>query len=157
MNRARNINMICVYALCETMPMGDMGNRLKAARAAAGYPSARAAATKKGWKVSTYAAHENGQNDFKPEDAIKYAKAFKTSPGYLLTGVPVPNLGVPTGRGQVAVVEMEMEPVEALKRIRALLRVAAESDDVNAIQKYIAMAEEIIIKALPKPRGLRSN
>jgi SOS-response transcriptional repressor LexA len=41
---------------------------------------------KHGWGVSTYAAHENGQNEFDPERAAMYGKAFKVSPGWLLTG-----------------------------------------------------------------------
>ncbi|MES2030881.1 MAG: helix-turn-helix transcriptional regulator [Pseudomonadota bacterium] len=122
--------------------MGDMGDRLKVARVAAGYNSARAAAMNRGWKVSTYSAHENGQNDFGPEDAIKYAKAFKTSPGYLLTGEPRPTLGVPM-----------TDPVEALKHIRTLIRAASQIDDVEVIHKNLKEAEAIIAKAIPKPRG----
>lgn len=77
--------MIYVYTLCECSPMEEMGDRLKEARANAGYPSARAAASKKGWKISTYSAHENGQNKFGPDEARRYAKAFKTTAGWLLT------------------------------------------------------------------------
>lgn len=51
----------------------------------AGYTSARQAALKNGWAVSTYSAHENGQNDFDDEDAKTYGKAFKASAGWLLT------------------------------------------------------------------------
>jgi phage repressor protein C with HTH and peptisase S24 domain len=86
MIRVRVVNIIRVYTLWETLHMSEMGERLKRAREAAGYPSARAAATRKDWKVSTYAAHENGQNEFGPDEAQKYAKAFKVKAGYLLTG-----------------------------------------------------------------------
>jgi phage repressor protein C with HTH and peptisase S24 domain len=64
----------------------DMGERLRSARFSAGFNSARSAAIKFGWTPSTYAAHENGQNEFDPERAAIYAKAFKVSPGWLLTG-----------------------------------------------------------------------
>lgn len=76
-----------VYTFCDNQPMSDetMGDRLKAARIKAGYPSARQAAIKNNWPVSTYAAHENGQNEFGPEDAERYAKALKTAAGWLLT------------------------------------------------------------------------
>lgn len=67
--------------------MGDMGDRLSEARARM-FKSARQAALKFGWPVSTYSAHENGQNDFGPEDAKKYAKALKTTASWLLTGEP---------------------------------------------------------------------
>ncbi len=80
--------------------MNAMGDRLKQARIAARYPSARAAATKKGWGVSTYSAHENGQNEFKADDARKYGKAFNVSPGWLLTGDQrvVEQIRVPAGQ-----------------------------------------------------------
>ena len=44
------------------------------------------AAKKFNWRASTYAAHENGQNGFDPETALRYAKAFKASASWLLTG-----------------------------------------------------------------------
>lgn len=84
--------MIYVYTLCENMPMGEMGDRLREARERAGDKSARSAAQKRGWKVSTYSAHENGQNDYDLADAKKYAKAFKTNHLWLFTGeVPLSN------------------------------------------------------------------
>lgn len=81
--------MICVYTLCETTPMGEMGDRLREARERAGFKSARSAAQKKGWKVSTYSAHENGQNDFDIDDARKYAKAFKSNHLWLFAAEPL--------------------------------------------------------------------
>lgn len=76
-----------VYTFCDNMPMEEsMGDRLKAARLKAGYKSARGAALAMGWPPSSYAAHENGQNDFSPDDAERYARAFKTTAGWLLTG-----------------------------------------------------------------------
>ncbi len=44
-----------------------------------------------------------------------------------------------------------MDPVEALKHIRTLLRVAAENEDMEAVQKHIALVQEIIKKALAQP------
>lgn len=73
-----------VYTLCENSPMGTMGERLKQARERF-YKSARQAALRHGWPPSTYAAHENGQNEFGPEEAKRYAKAFKTRASWLLT------------------------------------------------------------------------
>lgn len=73
--------------------MSELGDRLKKARESAGYPSARAAAVKKGWKISTYSAHENGQNDYGPDDAQRYGRAFKVAAGYLLTGEGAPPRG----------------------------------------------------------------
>lgn len=68
-------------------PMDEtMGQRLKSARIAVGIESARAAAKRFGWTLSTYAAHENGQNNFDAEVANAYAKAYRVSAAWLLTG-----------------------------------------------------------------------
>lgn len=83
--------MNCVYTLCEIRPMETMGDRLKSAREKL-YPSARKAATKHNWPPSTYAAHENGQNEFGPEEARRYSKAFKTKASWLLTGESEPGI-----------------------------------------------------------------
>lgn len=78
--------MIDVYTICDNVPMETMGERLRWARELAGITAARQAAIRHGWKISTYSAHENGQNDFDEEDARAYAAAFKVSAGWLLTG-----------------------------------------------------------------------
>ncbi|MFK0163511.1 XRE family transcriptional regulator [Rhizobium sp. NPDC090279] len=64
----------------------SMGERLRAAREAANYPSATKAAEALGVSLSTYRAHENGQNEFNAEIANRYAKKFGTTAAYLLTG-----------------------------------------------------------------------
>ncbi|WP_349958809.1 S24 family peptidase [Rhizobium sp. ZPR3] len=64
----------------------SMGERLRAAREAASYPSATKAAEALGVSLSTYRAHENGQNEFSAEVANRYAKKFGTTAAYLLTG-----------------------------------------------------------------------
>lgn len=66
--------------------MKTPAERLRAARIEAGYRSSMSASKAFGWTHSTYAAHENGQNDFDGDAATRYARAFRTSAGYLLTG-----------------------------------------------------------------------
>lgn len=66
--------------------MKTMGERLRKARQDARFTSARSAAISHGWTPSTYAAHENGQNDYGAEQAEIYAKAFKVSAEWLLLG-----------------------------------------------------------------------
>lgn len=66
--------------------METMGDRLRAARIAARISSARAAALAFGWGVSTYTAHENGQNNYNAAQAEIYAAAFKVSPEWLQFG-----------------------------------------------------------------------
>lgn len=76
-----------VYTFCDNPAMDEtMGDRLRAARIKAGHKSARGAAIKHNWPPSTYAAHENGQNEYGATEAETYAKAFKTSASWLLTG-----------------------------------------------------------------------
>lgn len=70
--------------------MSEMSDRLRQARLAAGHKSASGAAKTFGWGVSTYIAHENGQNEYDTERAEVYAKAFKTTPEWLLLGKESP-------------------------------------------------------------------
>jgi Helix-turn-helix domain len=49
---------------------------LKAARKAAGFPTAAAAAAHFGWSVARYRSHESGIRSFGAEDLKRYAKAF---------------------------------------------------------------------------------
>jgi SOS-response transcriptional repressor LexA len=91
--------------------METMGERLRHAREQAGFKSARSAALKHGWGSSTYAAHENGQNKFDDQAAITYAKAFKVSAGWLVTGdgAPPPAAGALSARkppSQITLVEI---------------------------------------------------
>jgi phage repressor protein C with HTH and peptisase S24 domain len=63
-----------------------MHQRLKAARVAASFRTATEASSAFGWKLSTYRAHENGQNQFDTKTALIYSQAFKVSAAWLLTG-----------------------------------------------------------------------
>lgn len=74
--------------------MKTMSDRLRDARIASGYSSASLAAKAHGWRVSTYIAHENGQNDYNPERAEMYAKAFKTTGEWLLFGKEATATGI---------------------------------------------------------------
>lgn len=60
--------------------------RLRQAREAAGFPSAAAAARAIGAKEITYTSHENGQRGLRPGPAARYARKFKVSAAWLLTG-----------------------------------------------------------------------
>ncbi|PRD42090.1 transcriptional regulator [Phyllobacterium phragmitis] len=83
--------MIYVDHSANVAGMESMGDRLRAARIAAKYSSATKAAESLGVSVSTYRAHENGQNEFGPEEADRYARKFGTTAAHLLTGQPSPN------------------------------------------------------------------
>jgi phage repressor protein C with HTH and peptisase S24 domain len=66
--------------------MADSNERLREARKVAGFRSARSAALRHHWTPSTYASHENGQTPVPPDAAKAYAKAFRVSQAWLLTG-----------------------------------------------------------------------
>ncbi|WP_331326497.1 LexA family transcriptional regulator [Methylobacterium fujisawaense] len=79
--------MISVDGLLQGCGMAEtMNERLRQARKAAGFSSARSAALRFKWGESTYGAHENGQNDFDEEKAKIYGQAFKVRPAWLLFG-----------------------------------------------------------------------
>lgn len=60
--------------------------RLKAARLSAGYKSAKGAAEHFGFTVTTYSAHENGQNGLSRRVAKYYGACFNTTAEWLLFG-----------------------------------------------------------------------
>lgn len=60
--------------------------RLRAAREAAGYDTAKAAAEAMGASVATYLQHENGTRGYPAPRAQRYARFFKTTPEWLLYG-----------------------------------------------------------------------
>lgn len=64
----------------------EIAHRLKEARIAAGFRSAREAANHFGWPGSTYASHENGGRGVPIEEIRKYAAAFKVSNAFLAFG-----------------------------------------------------------------------
>lgn len=60
--------------------------RLREARRRAGYQNAADAAEHFGWPVIAYRSHENGLRGLKAHVAKKYAKAYKCSFAWLMTG-----------------------------------------------------------------------
>lgn len=99
------------------------GDRLKQAREKAGFPSARAAAIKHHWSISTYASHENGQTPEIPHEAArKYAKAFKVTAAWLTHA------------------EGDMHPVIAKDQLEKLIKSIPPESRPEAIQflEYLA-------------------
>jgi phage repressor protein C with HTH and peptisase S24 domain len=60
--------------------------RLRQARLGKGFADAKSAATFFGWNYDTYSQHERGQRGIRGPVAEKYAKAFRVSAAWLLTG-----------------------------------------------------------------------
>lgn len=74
--------------MLDASPMNDRAIRLAQARKAAGYDSAADAARALGVKYPTYAGHENpnGRASFRADTAALYARKFRVSLDWLLTG-----------------------------------------------------------------------
>jgi transcriptional regulator with XRE-family HTH domain len=68
------------------MADANAASRLKAAREAANFESAKAAAEAMGVPVASYIQHENGSRGFKRDRAEQYARRFRTTPEWLLLG-----------------------------------------------------------------------
>lgn len=64
--------------------------RLKQARELAGFETGSDAARALGVPIGSYGCHENGARGFKRDRALKYAKAFKVDPQWLLYGIGNP-------------------------------------------------------------------
>lgn len=66
--------------------MDDPSDRLKRARADAGFENASAAARAFGWNEVTYRAHEGGGRGLRPDVAARYARALRVPADWLLYG-----------------------------------------------------------------------
>jgi len=66
--------------------MEEPYQRLQSARQNAGFEYATDAARAFGWNENTYRSHENGERGLRPAIAERYAKAFRTTAAWLLTG-----------------------------------------------------------------------
>jgi hypothetical protein len=95
--------------------------RLRQSRIRAGFEDAAKAAERFGWSVITYRSHENAIRGIKPDVGKAYAKAFKTSFSWLMTGE-----GAPSGPGiDAELLELPPDVSESvIKDIRALIHAA---------------------------------
>lgn len=124
-NSVHSVNKISVSGSWNTPAMGESNDRLKNAREAAKFTSARSAALRYGWNPSTYASHENGQTPVPPDAAKAYARAFKSSQAWILTGEGssaaqnIINVMGMIGAGGLISPEYEQVPPEGLSEIEA--------------------------------------
>ena len=70
--------------------MTDASKRLRSLRIRRGFESPIDAARAFGWNEHTYKSHENGLRGIRTEAAKRYALAFGSTVGFLLTGVDEP-------------------------------------------------------------------
>lgn len=76
-NTARSVLTATLRSMSDDKLKQAQGLRLKAARKAAGYRSARDAALQNEWPESTYRAHEGGTRTIGQDDAERYASRFR--------------------------------------------------------------------------------
>lgn len=69
-----------------TVPKPEQAQRLVEARIKRGFKDAKAAAVYFGWKYNSYAQHESGLRGLRKDTAERYARAYRVSPAWLLTG-----------------------------------------------------------------------
>ncbi|MCG5241893.1 XRE family transcriptional regulator [Azospirillum doebereinerae] len=74
----------------------DIAQRLRLARTAAGYRTAKEFASSHGVPQPTYALHESGERGLRPDVAERYATLLGVSPAWLLTGEGQGPLGTVT-------------------------------------------------------------
>jgi phage repressor protein C with HTH and peptisase S24 domain len=124
-NSVHSVNKISVDLLCDPLEMGESNERLRSAREKAGFKSARAAALRYGWTVSTYASHENGQTPVPQKAAETYAPKFRTTAAWILTGegsLAAKNIARVMGMigaGGEITPEYEQVPADGLSEIEA--------------------------------------
>ncbi|QHJ77739.1 MAG: LexA-like protein [Bacteriophage sp.] len=99
----------------------EIGNRLKTARKAVGFSSARDAATALGINYRTYVGHENGNRGISRETLGLYAKRFHVTLDWLLTGKKSAIYSVPLmgyiGAGAEIMPDFEQVPPDGLEKI----------------------------------------
>jgi hypothetical protein len=108
------------------------GERLRLAREAAGFKSARSAALENNWPESSYRAHESGTRTIGQDDADRYAKRFRQL-GVHVTGqhilygdaAPPDAITLPTAPIQAPAGLSEMQALVVETLIRAFLGSAA--------------------------------
>lgn len=101
----------------------DEAKRLEAARIKRGFKSARAACEYFGWNYTTYSQHERGERGLTKATSEKYARAYRVSQAWLLTGsaegthnTSVKVMGF-VGAGAEVMPEFEQVPPEGLDTI----------------------------------------
>lgn len=125
--------------------MNEPYDRLKAARIRAGYDTALSACEAFGWKQSAYSHHETGRNGF-AKVAGRYAKAFRVSVEWLLTGKG--SIDDPNSRGDV--ISVPVIDVRASAGAGAL-----NVDDADALDVHLFSENDLSRLTRSSPEQLR--
>lgn len=109
------------------------GARLRAAREAAGFSSARQAAQRMGWSETTYTQHESGTRGLKQSVAETYAKAFGVDAAWILFGsgrgpTERPHVVRPQGFSESDVMPISELPSDRQRTMRQIARAVRPGD-----------------------------
>lgn len=133
--------------------------RLKAARKAAGFRSARDFALSSGWKESTYRAHESGTRTIGQDDAERYARRLQASGiaiearDILFGGEPARrDLTLPPLRGDVVRTDIPLPDIAALPRDVPVFG-TAQGAVIDRLEGF-ALDTGKVVEQVPRPPGL---
>jgi len=134
--------------------VSNANERLRAAREAAGYDTAKSAAEAMGASVATYSQHENGTRGYPATRAQRYARFFKTTPEWLLYG----RGDEPTTSGSKTIVKRASRLVPVLGSVQAgaWTEAAEEPSPEEVVPIYLAGFEGAQLFAL-RIRGPSMN
>ncbi len=114
------------------MTLETPNDRLRWARAKAGFQTPREAADRFAWPYGTYKSHENGMRGLRRETAVKYAKAYKVNLTWLLTGQGSPQDEVLTPDEKALLEKYRMLDEQGQKAAHAVTDALAKSLDKSA-------------------------
>lgn len=143
--------------------METPATRLRRARENAGYESPTAAAAAFGWPYPTYAGHENGSRGMRPDALLRYAKAFRVSPAWLLDGTdsgkPKPQTKV-AGFGEPDVAPYSPPDTRSAKSMTDIIRTLAPSARQPQVMvahrdhlSYAILAGDLVVIGAPSGAG----
>ena len=116
----------------------QIGNRLRAARKAAGFKSARAFAEKYEIPESTYSQHELGKRSLNADTLMKYSALCAINPSWLLTGAGQPYLSKNTSKEKLLF--SNLEPIS--NAVSPTLDLCIQKDGISTVD--MALFVEII-------------
>lgn len=116
-----DVKAYCYAVTDNVIAMSDASDRLKQAREAAGYPTAAAAARAFGFHPQNTRDHEAGRRGIAPEQASAYARAYRTTPEWILFGKGGAPRGLPSDQASPS--PARMVPVVGTVRAGAWLEV----------------------------------
>lgn len=133
----------------------QVGKRLRTARIASGFRSARAFSQKHNIPESTYSQHENGKRSLSPKMLILYAQRLSVSPGWLLSGLDdnmsesqAPTFG-PISTG-AAWVDIDLLTGIFSKTLPSLIEKNAYSDMRKVVDYCLALYNGMVAPATQK-------